>query len=188
MKLFEIEDCDECPIKDEGICPGGWTSGAGGTPIEPPCTSWDGDEEVDDYIEGYGHLTLDQIPEEETKYMLMLEEAKERGAMFDARCFNTPKEEVCNLIYWRQLDAIRNSIQMVGQANFSQKELQNLSCDKIKQKLKDEKNISWDDMDTCYKHGVACKKIDSRWKLDYNMPILKGENRKYVNECILYED
>ena len=36
------------------------------------------------------------------------------SAMFDARCFNIPKEEVANLIYWRQLDATRNSIQMVG--------------------------------------------------------------------------
>lgn len=53
MKLLEIEDCSECPIKDEGICPGGWTSGAGGQPIEPPCTSWDADEEVEDYIQGY---------------------------------------------------------------------------------------------------------------------------------------
>ena len=34
--------------------------------------------------------------------------------MFDARCFNIPKEEVTNNIYWRQLDATRNSIQMVG--------------------------------------------------------------------------
>ena len=40
-----------------------------------------------------------------------------KGAMFDARCFNIPKEEACNLIYWRQLDATRNSIQMVGQEN-----------------------------------------------------------------------
>lgn len=46
-----------------------------------------------------------------------------KGAMFDARCFNIPKEEVTNLVYWRQLDASRNSIQMVGQANFSHKEL-----------------------------------------------------------------
>jgi len=53
MRLSEIEDCSECPIKDEGICPGGWTSGAGGQPIEPPCTSWDADEEVEDYIQGY---------------------------------------------------------------------------------------------------------------------------------------
>lgn len=53
MKLSEIEDCSECPIKDEGICPGGWTSGVGGQPIEPPCASWDADEEVEDYIQGY---------------------------------------------------------------------------------------------------------------------------------------
>ena len=51
----------------------------------------------------------------------------DKGAMFDARCFNIPKEEVTNLIYWRQLDATRNSIQMVGQANFSHNELQNKS-------------------------------------------------------------
>ena len=59
------------------------------------------------------------------------ERADNKGAMFDARCFNIPKEEVCNLIYWRQLDAARNSIQMVGQANFSHKELQNKSCNNI---------------------------------------------------------
>ena len=41
------------------------------------------------------------------------------GAMFDARCFNIPREEVTNYIYWRQLDATRNSIQSCGQANFS---------------------------------------------------------------------
>ena len=43
--------------------------------------------------------------------------------MFDARAFNIPKEEVTNYIYWRQVDATRNSIQMVGQAYFSHKEL-----------------------------------------------------------------
>ena len=43
-------------------------------------------------------------------------------AMFDARVFNIPKEEVTNCIYWRQLDAARNSVQMVGQANFSHKD------------------------------------------------------------------
>jgi tRNA(His) 5'-end guanylyltransferase len=36
-----------------------------------------------------------------------------KGAMFDARVFNIPKEEVVNCIYWRQLDAARNSVQMV---------------------------------------------------------------------------
>ena len=47
----------------------------------------------------------------------------QKGAMFDARVFNIPKEEVCNNILWRQQDAIRNSIQMVGHANFSEKQM-----------------------------------------------------------------
>lgn len=35
-------------------------------------------------------------------------------AMFDCRVFNVPKEDVCNNLIWRQQDAIRNSIQLVG--------------------------------------------------------------------------
>lgn len=47
--------------------------------------------------------------------------AKEKGAMFDSRAFNIPVDEVNNCLLWRQLDAIRNSIQSVAQANFSHK-------------------------------------------------------------------
>lgn len=39
----EITECEDCPLY-KNDCPGGWTSGAGGTPIEPPCCSWNGDE------------------------------------------------------------------------------------------------------------------------------------------------
>jgi len=81
-----------------------------------------------------------------------------QGAMFDARCFNIPKEEVTNLIYWRQLDAIRNSIQMVGQAYFSHKELQNKSCNDIQQMLIAQKNIDWNDFPTYQKRGSCCIK------------------------------
>ena len=81
--------------------------------------------------------------------------AVNKGAMFDARCFNIPKEEVTNLIYWRQLDAIRNSIQMVGQANFSQKELQNKSCKYILEMLSEQKNIAWDNLQV-YLQRVSC--------------------------------
>ena len=68
-------------------------------------------------------------------YIKTLQNAVDKGAMFDARCFNIPKEEVTNLVYWRQLDASRNSIQMVGQACFSHKELQNKSCNDIQDML-----------------------------------------------------
>ena len=106
------------------------------------------------------------------------------GAMFDSRCFNIPKEEVCNLIYWRQLDATRNSIQMVGQANFSHKELQGLTCNKIQDKLITETDITWNNYPTYLKRGTSCLQKDSEWPLDMNMPILKGEDRKYVEDLI----
>ena len=129
-----------------------------------------------------------------------------KGATFDARCFNIPKEEVTNLIYWRQLDATRNSIQMVGQANFSHKELQNKSCNDIQDMLHEQKGINWNDYPTVCKRGTACiknrkiieyldefkvtaKLIDSTktensWIIDTEMPILKGEDRTYIDDLI----
>lgn len=104
-----------------------------------------------------------------------------RGAMFDARCFNIPKEEACNLVYWRQLDATRNSIQMVGQANFSHSELQGKSCNMIQDMLHEERGINWNDYPTRWKRGVAWTREKG---IDYEMPILKGEDRKYVDELI----
>lgn len=107
--------------------------------------------------------------------------AIERGAMFDARCFNIPKEEACNLVYWRQLDATRNSIQMVGQANFSHKELQGCSCSIIQNMLHEQKDINWNDYPTRWKRGTAWRRDIG---VDYEMPILKGEDRKYVDDVI----
>ena len=118
--------------------------------------------------------------------------AAEKGAMFDARCFNIPKEEVTNLIYWRQLDATRNSIQMVGQANFSHKELQNKSCNDIQDMLHEQKGISWNDYPTVCKRGTAIIKVEMEserinatgWIIDTEMPILKGEDRAYVDDLV----
>ncbi len=126
-------------------------------------------------------------------------EAAEKGAMFDARVFNIPKEEVCNLIYWRQLDATRNSIQMVGQANFSNKELQNKSCNMIQEMLFSEKGINWNDYPTYLKRGSCCIKttiqnpnVDikdgaypkSIWMIDLDIPIFKGDGRQYIDKLI----
>lgn len=85
-------------------------------------------------------------------------QAIEKGAMFDARVFNIPKEKVTNCLYWRQLDAARNSIQMVGQANFSHKELQNKSCNMIQDMLFIQKGINWNDLPTYQKRGSCCIK------------------------------
>ena len=129
-----------------------------------------------------------------------------KGAMFDARCFNIPKEEVTNLIYWRQLDASRNSIQMVGQANFSHKELQNKSCNQIQDMLMEQKGINWNDLPTYQKRGACCIKNShivrhssdgtalciikdpgkptNEWIIDKNIPIFKGCKREYIDKLI----
>jgi tRNA(His) 5'-end guanylyltransferase len=122
--------------------------------------------------------------EELVKRFKAYDTAQEKGAMFDARCFNIPKEEACNLVYWRQLDATRNSIQMVGQANFSHKELQGKSCNMIQDMLHEQRGINWNDFPTRWKRGVAWTRHGG---IDYDMPILKGENREYV-ETVIYPE
>lgn len=149
--------------------------------------------------------------EELNKLWITHKRASEKGAMFDARCFNIPKEEVTNLIYWRQLDASRNSIQMVGQANFSHKELQNKSCNQIQDMLMEQKDINWNNLPIYQKRGSCCIKIKnqidevmtneqqkfgedkvtkivsiekSRWIIDKEIPIFKGDNREYIDKLI----
>ena len=138
-------------------------------------------------------------------YIKILQNAVDKGAMFDARCFNIPKEEVTNLVYWRQLDASRNSIQMVGQACFSHKELQNKSCNDIQDMLMTQKGINWNDLPTYQKRGSCCvrnkiviesdgvmvtaqlrdtSKSENEWIIDTDIPIFKGEGREYIDRLV----
>ena len=122
--------------------------------------------------------------------------AREKGAMFDARVFNIPKEEVTNLLYWRQLDAVRNSIQMVGQANFSHTQLHGKNCSDIQDMLMLEKGINWNDYPTHLKRGSCCIKkpfkinegteqeaIRNKWVIDTEIPIFT-QDKDYINNLI----
>ena len=112
-------------------------------------------------------------------------DAIKKGAMFDARCFNIPKEEVTNCIYWRQLDATRNSIQMVGQAHFSHNELHEKTCNMIQDMLHEQKGINWNDYPTYLKRGTAVKRDETgSWYIDLDMPQLKGDDRAYLDKLI----
>ena len=82
----------------------------------------------------------------------------ERTAVFDSRAFLIPREEIFNVLYWRQLDTKRNSIQLLGQANFSHKELQNKNSDEIQEMLFQEKGINWAKEPEWFKNGVAIYK------------------------------
>lgn len=139
--------------------------------------------------------TMYPCDQEEEKYAEVLNNAICRGAMFDARCFNLSKEEVTNNLYWRQLDATRNSIQMVGQVYFSHKKLQNKNCNEIQDMLFTQKRINWNDFATHLKRGSCCIKrkytnenedIRTHWIIDKEIPIFKGEGRNYIEDLIYF--
>lgn len=111
-------------------------------------------EKVHDYIENYEGT-------EEYKNTLRLFYNKKIGmAEFDARAFNIPEWDCINNVIWRQQDATRNSVEAVGHANFSTKELHKVNCDGIKEMLLKQKNINWESDFTPYqKYGAFCYKI-----------------------------
>ena len=90
---------------------------------------------------------------------------------------------------------------MVGEAYFSHSELQNKSCNMIQDMLHEQKGINWNDFPTDCKRGAAVIKrkigtnvaaacgiagatYENRWVIDRNMPILKGEDRKYLDDLV----
>ena len=143
---------------------------------------------------------------ENKDYLEALDKACSKGAMFDARVFNIPKEEVTNCVYWRQLDASRNSIQMVGQANFSHNELHCKTCNDIQDMLMLQKNINWNDFPTHQKRGTCVvrnkivlesndiietvmlrdiTKSENEWIIDKEIPVFKGEGREYIEKLVM---
>lgn len=105
--------------------------------------------------------------------------SKEFGAEFDCRVMNIPEYDVINNLIWRQQDATRNSIQMLGQANFSHKELQGKNCSEIQDMLIARKGINWNNLAVDKKRGSCCYRVKddeeetrTPWVVDKDMPIL----------------
>ncbi len=117
--------------------------------------------------------------------------AYQKGAMFDARCFNIPISEITNYCISRQQDATRNAIQMLGQTHFSSGQLHKKSTSDIQEMLWSEKNINFNDMPIEFKRGVCCYKrsIDvngaarTEWYIDKECPIFT-QDRGYIERCL----
>ena len=125
-----------------------------------------------------------EITVEELEDAIRIYGSKRYKALFDSRAFSIPKNEVVNYFIWRQQDATRNSIQMVGQANFSHKELQKKNCSQIQNMLLTQKDINWNNIATPLKRGSCVIKDDNgKWYIDNNIPIFT-EDRDYVRKLI----
>lgn len=141
------------------------------------------------------------ISKEEMEYQGKL--LKKTGmAMFDSRVFSLPKEEVCNCLIWRQQDATRNSIESVGQAYFSAKQLNKKSCNMIQEMLWAEKGVNWNEFPTDCKRGACCYRVAEnttmpdprnegqfievsrrKWVIDHDIPIFT-QNRDFVERWL----
>lgn len=125
-----------------------------------------------------------------------------KTGLFDARAFSIPKDEVCNCLIWRQQDATRNSIEAVGQAFFSQKELDKKNQSDIQGMLWSKFNINWNNFPVENKRGSCCIKQISKstipdprdpsktvtverrkWVIDDDIPIFT-QNREYIESLL----
>ena len=78
---------------------------------------------------------------------------------FDCRVFQLPNEiELANTFVWREIDAVRNSVSMLAQANFSHKELQGKDR-KAMLTMLEEKGIRWNELRSDLKQGTYFKRV-----------------------------
>lgn len=104
---------------------------------------------------------------------------KNKLASFDARVFTVAdRQEVFNCLYWRQLDASRNSLSMLAQANFSHKQLHKKKRDDIHEMLY-EIGINWNNESTRFKRGSCVIKTTEGWKIDLDIPIF-SQKKDYI--------
>lgn len=134
-----------------------------------------------DHIDFPYEFGCDAVDPADKKLNEIYQNALMKGAMFDARVFNIPKEEATNLVYWRQVDAARNSVQMAARAHFSHKQCDEKNVAELQEMLFQVYGINWNDYPTRWKRGVAWTKDAG---IDYEMPMLKGESRAYVDNLI----
>ena len=116
--------------------------------------------------------------------------SKRHQALFDARVFSI------------QQDATRNSIEAVGQAFFSQRELHKKNCNEIQEMLWSNHNINWNNFPTENKRGSCCVKQSTdtsmndpmnpgktimvtrrKWVIDAEIPIFT-QNRSYIERLL----
>ena len=138
--------------------------------------------------------------DQEAKLCDVYEKAIAKGAMFDARVFSIPKDEVCNCLIWRQQDAVRNSIEAVGQAYFSANELHKKSTDMVQEMLFQTHGINWNDFPVECKRGSCCYRVAvtetinvpnkepvtvtrNKWRIDHEIPTFT-QDREFVERWL----
>lgn len=107
--------------------------------------------------------------------------------VFDSRAWVLPESEVNNTLLSRQQDATRNAIQMLGQSEFSHKQLQNKSCAQIQEMLWQEHKINFNDLEPYYKRGRCVVRGTDGWFVDRNIPIF-SQDKNYIEQWLATDE
>lgn len=125
--------------------------------------------------------------------VMRLKYPEKQLALFDARTWVLPKDEVNNYFLWRQQDATKNSISMVAQHYFSPKQLHKKDGS-TKQDMLMEKGVNWNDLPTWQKRGACIVKerylkgeaVRNRWIVDQEIPIF-SKDKDYIEKFIYHQ-
>lgn len=127
--------------------------------------------------------------DEEIAYLKNLYDAQDRTIRFDSRAFNVPINEIENVFIDRQIDAERNSIQMLAQSVLGKKNITGISNKQLQNIMFEERNVNWNDVQTKFKRGSCCIRIPTevkpgvirqRWTIDNEIPIF-SKDRDYIS-------
>ena len=92
----------------------------------------------------------------------ILPEKASSAALFDARVWVVPDvREASNAFLWREQDATKNSISMLGQAHFSHRQLHRKHSGQVQDMLH-EKGINWNDCEPWQKRGTWVRRVKTR--------------------------
>lgn len=115
-----------------------------------------------------------------------------KHAVFDARVFIVPTEDVCNYFIWRQQDTIRNSVQMLARSVFSHKECDSMSIVQLKEMLQ-ARGRDWGGESEANRYGrIATYGVAgvNQWEPRWNVkaaPVFV-ENRDAINQHLIVEE
>ena len=142
------------------------------------------------------------------KRMLDPDFHKKMPAMFDARVFQVPKDELVESFVWRQEDGKRNSVSMLAQSMFSHEELKKKKKGDMLDMIR-MKDAEWHDLPADKKFGFCAVKEfyvyepekdnntstirnagpirKSRWMIDDDIPVFLN-NSEYLERILFVRD
>lgn len=113
---------------------------------------------------------------------------KDNNVGFDSRCFNLTVEEVNNYFVDSQRDAEKNSINLLAQQYYSQKELNGIKSNELQNKLFTEQGINWNDLPDYQKRGfMALPNNDPNLKDLFEKTPIFSKEPEFVNSLIRFD-